>query len=108
MSSALDEVLQHLNTAMGHLEAAVQRRIETERQRGDLETELQIMQDDRARLAVELDATSARLHRVETVTKDVSYRVKRAVNAVRDVTRHDIARRAQAQHKDKAGSQPDL
>jgi hypothetical protein len=85
MAASLDNALKRLESALGLLEAATARRLEAERRRGDLETELQIMQDDRARLAVDLDGTVARLHRVEAVTDDVSYRVQRAVGAIRDV-----------------------
>ena len=85
MRVSLDEGMKRLEAALGLLEAAVTRRLEAERRRGDLETELQIMQDDRARLAVELDGTVARLHRVEAAATDVGRRVERAVGAIRDV-----------------------
>ncbi len=85
MSLPLDDALSRLDGALGLLEVAVARRLDAERRRGDLETELQIMQDDRARLAVELDAALARLHRVETAADDVGRRIQRAMGAVRDV-----------------------
>jgi predicted nucleic acid-binding Zn-ribbon protein len=85
MATSLDDAMKRLDSAMGLLEAAVTRRLEAERRRGDLETELQIMQDDRARLAVELDGTVARLHRVEAAATDVGRRVERAVHTIRDV-----------------------
>jgi predicted nucleic acid-binding Zn-ribbon protein len=85
MASSADDAMRRLEGALGLLEAAVTRRIEAERRRGDLETELQIMQDDRARLAAELDGTVARLRRVEAVADDVRRRVDRAIRAIRDV-----------------------
>ena len=85
MTPSLDDALRRLEAALGQLEASVSRRLEIERRRGDLETELQIMQDDRARLAVELESTAARLQQVEAVTDDVGRRVHRAIGAVRDV-----------------------
>ena len=85
MSLSLDDALSRLDGALGLLEVAVARRLEAERRRGDLETELQIMQDDRARLAVELDAALARLHRVEAAADDVGARIQRAMGTVRDV-----------------------
>jgi predicted nucleic acid-binding Zn-ribbon protein len=85
MAVSLDDAVKRLEAALGLLEAAATRRVEAERRRGDLETELQIMQDDRARLAVELDGTVARLHRVEAAATDVGRRVERAVGAIRDV-----------------------
>ena len=83
--AALDDAVRRLEAALGALEATLGRRLDLERRRGDLETELQIMQDDRARLAVELDAASARLARMEAATADVGRRVHRAIGTVRDV-----------------------
>ena len=83
--TALEDAMRRLEAALGQLEASVSRRLEIERRRGDLETELQIMQDDRARLAVELEGTSARLAQVEAAADDVGHRVERALGAVRDV-----------------------
>ena len=85
MAASLDNALKRLESALGLLEAAATRRLEAERRRGDLETELQIMQDDRARLAVELDGAMARLHRVEAATSDIGRRVERAAGAIREV-----------------------
>jgi uncharacterized protein YicC (UPF0701 family) len=85
MAVSLDNGVRRLEAALGLLEAAVTRRLEAERRRGDLETELQIMQDDRARLAVELDGALTRLHRFEAATDDVSRRVRQAIGAVETV-----------------------
>jgi hypothetical protein len=83
--AALEDATKRLEAALGTLEATVGRRLDLERRRGDLETELQIMQDDRARLAVELESATARLEQVESATGDVSRRVHRAIGAVREV-----------------------
>ncbi len=85
MAASLGDAMKRLDAALGLLEAAATRRLEAERRRGDLETELQIMQDDRARLAVELDGTVARLHRVEAAASDVGRRVERAAATIRGV-----------------------
>ncbi len=85
MSFPLDDALKRLDGALDLLETSVARRLDAERRRGDLETELQIMQDDRSRLAVELDAALARLHQFEAATDDVGQRIQRAMGAVRDV-----------------------
>lgn len=91
MASSLDEALKRLDTALGLLEASVTRRLDAERRRGDLETELQIMQDDRARLAVELEGSGERLKKLEAVTDDVQERVLRAANAVKQLLDEDQA-----------------
>jgi len=88
MPASLEDALERLEGALGPLEAAVSRRLEVERRRGDLETELQLMQDDRARLAVELDGATARLNRNEAAARDVGERVQRAVVSIQDVLAH--------------------
>jgi uncharacterized protein YicC (UPF0701 family) len=85
MSAILDDAMKRLDEALRLLEASVSRRVEAERRRGSLETELQLMQDDRARLAVELDGALTRLHRFEAATDDVSKRVRQAIGAVQTV-----------------------
>lgn len=89
MGSSLDEALKRLDTALGLLEASVSRRLEAERRRGDLETELQIMQDDRARLAFELEGADERLKKLEAVTHDVRERVVRASATVQQLLAED-------------------
>ncbi|OJV04422.1 DUF4164 family protein [Bosea sp. (in: a-proteobacteria)] len=81
-SLMLDNALARLDTALGQLEAAARRRVEAERGRANLETELALMQDDRARLAAELDGTMARLGHVETAAGDVDQRLTRAMNVI--------------------------
>ncbi|MFC4173970.1 DUF4164 domain-containing protein [Microvirga sp. GCM10011540] len=85
MSPTLDDAMKRLEMALGLLEASVSRRLDADRRRGDLETELQLMQDDRARLAVELDSALTRLQRFEAATDDVSRRVRQAIGAVQSV-----------------------
>src|SRR5215218_9737993 len=85
MAPTLDEAMKRLDMALGLLEASVSRRMEADRRRGGLETELQLMQDDRARLAVELDGALTRMHRFEAATDDVSRRVRQAIGAVETV-----------------------
>src|ERR671912_398041 len=85
MSLTLDDAMKRLENALGLLEATIARRLDVERRRGDLETELQLMQDDRARLALELDGALTRLHRFEAATDDVSRRVRQAIGVVQTV-----------------------
>jgi hypothetical protein len=81
-SLMLDNALARLDGALAQLEGAARRRIEAERGRANLETELTLMQDDRARLAAELDGTMARLGQVEGAANDVDRRLERAIGAV--------------------------
>ncbi|GGC64381.1 DUF4164 family protein [Chelatococcus reniformis] len=81
----LNEALKRLDAALTALEAAAARREEADRRSGDLETELSLMQDDRARLAVDLDGTIAKLDRMEATTADVGRRLELAMAAVQAV-----------------------
>ena len=85
MTPTLDDAMKRLDAALGLLEASVSRRLEADRRRGSLETELQLMQDDRSRLAEELDGALTRLHRFDAATDDVSRRVQIAILAVQNV-----------------------
>lgn len=81
-SLMLENALARLDSALSQLEAAARRRTEAERGSANLETELTLMQDDRARLASELDGAMARLGAVEAAAADVDQRLERAMNVV--------------------------
>lgn len=83
--TALDTALTRLDAALVSLEAAVSRRLAVEARRGDADLELSVMQDDRARLAVELDGALTRLKRVEAAAGEVDRRVERAMAEIRTV-----------------------
>lgn len=97
-SPVLDHALSRLEGALGQLEAAARRRLEVERGRANLETELTLMQDDRARLAVELDGSMARLGQVQSVAEEVDRRLDRAMTAL-----HEMIERVEARPDDEAG-----
>ena len=81
----LQHALHRLGAALDHLEAAAARRAEADAARGNLEDELAIMQDDRARLATELDAVLARTRILLSANTDVASRLQRASATVRAV-----------------------
>ena len=74
----LDAALKRLAHALENLEAADERRAAANRLRADLEEELGVMQDDRARLAAELDGALARNRTLALANADVAYRLERA------------------------------
>ncbi|MFC0217380.1 hypothetical protein FHS82_003307 [Pseudochelatococcus lubricantis] len=82
---SLADALKRLDAAVAALERATVRRLELDRRGGDLPTELALMQDDRARLAVELDGTLARLAQLEAVAGDVDERLATALGKVESV-----------------------
>jgi hypothetical protein len=87
MSSPQDEnavpaplaaALERCEHALSQAEDAVRRRLDAEEAGADLEEELEIMQDDRNRLAQDLDAALARAATIERTRDEVLRRVERA------------------------------
>jgi chromosome segregation ATPase len=78
----LETAIHTLEASLGQLEAAVQRKLDLDKRRGDFETELAIMQDDRARLATELDGALTRLKSVESAAEDAVARLDRAMGVI--------------------------
>lgn len=81
----LDEALRRLAGALDALESAAQRRAALDAQRADLVEELAIMEDDRARLAADLDASAARERALEAAQAQVVKRLERAGETIRAV-----------------------
>jgi chromosome segregation ATPase len=81
----LDIVLKRLAAALDHLEAAAERRAKVDAERNDFEEELAVMQDDRSRLAVELDGALAKAKVLSAANAEVSRRLERASDAIRSV-----------------------
>ena len=82
---SLQRALGRLNGALDALDAAAERRAEADASRGDADAEYAVLQDDRSRLAVELDAALARVRALDRVAGDVAGRVERAGATVRGV-----------------------
>ncbi|MDR1827700.1 MAG: DUF4164 domain-containing protein [Methylobacteriaceae bacterium] len=85
MSTSVDSAVTRLMRAVALLESAVRLKAEVEQRRGDVELELQLMQDDRERLAEELNGSFNRLTRMESVVGEVAERVDRAAATIEDV-----------------------
>ena len=85
LPDVLGAALRRLSGALDHLEAATVRRAAVERARADLDEELKVMQDDRARLAAELDGALARNRALTLAQADVAARLERAEQMVREI-----------------------
>jgi hypothetical protein len=81
----LEPSLKRLRAALDLLEAAVERRVRQDGARGDAQEELALMQDDRARLAVELDGALDRNRGLLAANIEAARRVERASAAIRAV-----------------------
>jgi chromosome segregation ATPase len=82
ISSSLDAVLKRLTAALDQLEAASERQAKVELARADLAQELALMQEDRQRLAVELDAALARCQTLEKAQEAVTEKLRTASSMV--------------------------
>ncbi len=81
----LDAALQRLASALDQLEAAAERRQKADAARGDLEEELAVMQDDRSRMAVDLDAALARNKALAHANSEVQRRLTRVSSTIQSL-----------------------
>ncbi len=81
----LDAALKRLAAALDRLDAANERRAKADALRTNLEDELAVMQDDRLRLAVELDGAIARAKSLELANDEVARRLTAASAEIRGV-----------------------
>ena len=81
----IDVAARRLAQALDLLEAAIERRCESNRSESALAGQVQALGEDRARLASELDAASARVRGLETVNREVSQRLDVAMQSIRAV-----------------------
>jgi chromosome segregation ATPase len=81
----LDAALKRLAAALDRLDAASDRRAKADALRTNLEDELAVMQDDRSRLAVELDGAVARSMSLELANDEVARRLSGASAEIREV-----------------------
>jgi predicted nucleic acid-binding Zn-ribbon protein len=88
VSPVLTQALLQLRNAVATLEGVVERRAEDDRSITLLKKELAVMQDDRAQIALDLDDALEKSTRLAGITEEVSRRVDRATEAVRDALNH--------------------
>lgn len=84
----LKAALKSLAAALDQLEAACERRQQAESERNDIEEEFAVLQDDRTRLAVELDGAVARSQSLELANNEVARRLARARVAIKEMMAH--------------------
>lgn len=81
-SEKLDAALARLTTALDQLERTVAVRLDDDLSSAELEEELAIMQDDRGRLALDLDDALARVSALEKARDEVLRRLDNAGTGV--------------------------
>lgn len=82
LPSRLDEALARLRAALHRLEAAVEKRAEADLGRSERHREFNLLQEDRNRLAAELDTALARNARLLSAHNEVAHRLDRAGRTV--------------------------
>lgn len=85
LPDSLASALRRLAAALDRLDAANEHRAQADAMRANFEEELAIMQDDRSRLAAELDSALARVKLLELANDEASLRLNRASEAIKAV-----------------------
>jgi molecular chaperone GrpE (heat shock protein) len=83
--TAIEAATKRLAAALDGLEAALERRREADRSEAALTEQVSVLGADRSRLAAELDAQTARAHRLEATGQDVSRRLDVAMETIHAV-----------------------
>jgi chromosome segregation ATPase len=84
-SAAIDAANKRLALALDALAAAVERRGEADQEAANLSVQLHALGADRARLASELDAATARAQALERASRDVAQRIDAVLGTIRSL-----------------------
>jgi len=91
MTSVTEQAVKRLEAALLSLEHAVDERLSLSVGTDGLAEEVQMLSADRAALAETLDQAEARAARLDTVNRDVSRRLEKAIETIRAVLADDEA-----------------
>jgi hypothetical protein len=83
--TAMETATRRLAHALEVLDAAIDRRLEMERNDARLSEQLHALGADRSRLAAELDVQTARSRLLETANREIARRLDAAMNNIRSV-----------------------
>jgi hypothetical protein len=81
----VDKASRRLSEALEALDAAVESRIELDRNRPVLTEHVHALDADRSRLAAELDGQAARTRRLELANRDIAQRLDAAMQNIHSV-----------------------
>jgi len=84
-TGAIEDATKRLALALEALEAAIERRRESDRGEAALASQLHALGTDRSRLASELDQVSARSRKLETTNREIAKRLDTAMETIRSV-----------------------
>lgn len=83
--SAIDTAVKRLALALDALDAAVERRRESDRNEDTLAAQVQTLGLDRTRLAAALDGETARSRRLEATNREIAQRLDTAIASIQSV-----------------------
>jgi hypothetical protein len=83
--STIDAAVKRLALALDALDAAVERRRETDRSEEALVEQVQALGIDRTQLAAALDSETARARRLETTHREIAGRLDAAMASIQSV-----------------------
>jgi ABC-type phosphate transport system auxiliary subunit len=83
--SAIDAAVKRLALALDGLDAAVDRRLEVDRDVESLAHQLQMLSLDRTKLAADLDNETALARRLEATNREIAERLDNAITSVRSI-----------------------
>lgn len=83
--SAIDAAVKRLALALDGLDAAVERRRQSDRNEDGLASQVQALGLDRTRLAAALDGETARARRLETTNREIAERLDVAMTSIQSV-----------------------
>ena len=89
MTTGVDQAAEKLNLAIDRLEVTIGRQAGARVDKASLETEIQALGADRARLADLLDKSEAKVTRLDTINRDVSHKLVEAMETIRSVLQTD-------------------
>jgi hypothetical protein len=81
--TAIEQATRRLTEALDALDAAVDRRLESDRERAALGEQVHVLAADRSKLAADLDGQLARSRQLEAANRDIARRLDVAMENVR-------------------------
>ncbi len=81
--TAIEQATRRLTDALDALDAAVERRIDSDRERATLGEQVHALAADRSKLAADLDGQLARSRQLEASNRDIARRIDAAMENVR-------------------------
>jgi hypothetical protein len=83
--SAIDQAVRRLALALDSLDAAVERRRQSDRSEEGLANQVHALGVDRTRLAEALDSETARARRLESTNREIAERLDAAIASIQAV-----------------------